>query len=252
MPKARQAALKALALDDTLAVAHTSLGYVKSLYEFDWPGAEREFKRALQLNSGDSDAHFGYGITYLEPVGRMDEAVREMQTARDLDPLSPITNTYLGLAYQFVGNQTDAASPLRKALELDPGFVEARLELANIELQRQNFKEFYSALDASKEPGLESRIDLMRATAYVIEGKKTEALQLVHKWEKPAGGVFVRSTAIANVYALLGDKAQMYTWLERAYADRDGMLIYMNRQGFYRPYRSEPRFIALEKKLGFQ
>ena len=62
----------------------------------------------------------------------------------------------------------------------------------------------------------------------------------------------MRSTSIANVYALLGDKAQMYTWLERAYADRDGMLIYMNRQGFYRPYRSEPRFIALEKKLGFQ
>ena len=252
MPKARQAALKALALDDTLAVAHTSLGYVKSLYEFDWPGAEREFKRALQLNSGDSDAHFGYGITYLEPVGRLDEAVREMQTARDLDPLSPITNTYLGLAYQFVGNRTDAASPLRKALELDPGFVEARLELANIELEQRNFQEFYSALDRAKEPGLESRIDLMRATAYVIEGKKTEALQLVHKWEKPPGGVFVRSTAIANVYALLGDKAQMYNWLERAYADRDGMLIYMNRQGFYRPYRSEPRFVALEKKLGFE
>src|ERR1700693_4871519 len=80
MPKARQAALKALALDDTLAVAHTSLGYVKSLHEFDWPGAEREFKRALQLHSGDSEAHFGYGITYLAPVGRLDEAVRDMQT----------------------------------------------------------------------------------------------------------------------------------------------------------------------------
>ena len=112
MPKARQAALKALALDDTLAAAHTSLGYVKSLHEFDWPGAEREFKRALQLNAGDSDAHFGYGITYLAPMGRLDEAVREMQTARDLDPLSPITNTYLGLAYQFVGNRTDAAFAL--------------------------------------------------------------------------------------------------------------------------------------------
>jgi serine/threonine-protein kinase len=251
MPKARQAALKALALDDTLAAAHTSLGYVKSLHEFDWPGAEREFKRALQLNSGDSEAHFGYGITYLAPVGRLDEAVREMQTARDLDPLSPIANTYLGLAYHFVGNRTAAALQLRKALELDPGFVEARLELANVSLDQQDFKEFFSELDLAKELAPESRVDLMRATGYAIEGKKTEALQLVHKWEKPAGGVFVRSTSIASVYAVLGDKAQMYTWLDRAYADRDGMLAFLNSQGVYRPYRSERRFIMLRKKLGF-
>ena len=251
MPKARQAALKALAIDDSLAAAHTSLGYVKSLHEFDWPGAEREFKRALQLNAGDSDAHFGYGITYLAPMGRLDEAVQEMQTSRDLDPLSPIANTYLGLAYHFVGNRPASATQLRKALELDPGFVEARLELANLSFDQKDFKEFYSQLDLAKELAPESRTDLMRAFAYAAEGKKSEALQLVHKWEKPASGVFVRSTSIANVYAILGDKAQMYTWLERAYSDRDGMLAFVNLQGVYRPYRSEPRFIALRKKLGF-
>ena len=252
MPKARQAALKALSIDDSLAAAHTSLGYVKALHEFDWPGAEREFKRALQLNAGDSDAHFGYGITYLAPIGRLDEAVEEMKIARDLDPLSPIANTYLGLAYHFVGNQPEAAAQLRKALELDPGFVEARLELGNLSLDRQDFKQFYFELDRAKELAPESRIDLMRATGYAIEGKRTEALQLVHKWEKPPSGVFVRSTSIANVYAILGDKAQMYTWLDRAYADRDGMLAFLKPQGAYRPYRSEPRFIALEKKLGFK
>ena len=251
MPKARQAALKALAIDDSLAAAHTSLGYVKSLYEFDWPGAEREFKRALQLNAGDSDAHFGYGITYLAPMGRLDEAVQEMKIARDLDPLSPIANTYLGLAYHFVGNRPASTTQLRKALELDPGFVEARLELANLSIDQQDFKEFYSQLDLAKELAPESRTDLMRATGYAIEGKKTEALQLVHKWEKPAAGVFVRSTSLANVYAILGDKAQMYAWLDRAYADRDGMLAFLNAQGVYRPYRSEPRFIALRRKLGF-
>jgi len=251
MPKARQAALKALALDDTLAAAHTSLGYVKSLYEFDWPGAEREFQRALQLNTGDSDAHFGYGITYLAPTGHLDEAVHEMQTAHDLDPLSPITNTYLGLAYHLVGNRALSAAQLRKALELDPGFVEARLELANLSLDDRDFETFNSELDLAKELAPESRIDLMRALGYALQGKKTEALELVHKWKRPPGGVFVRSTAIANVYAALGDKAQMYIWLEKAYADRDGMLAYMNPQGVYRPYRSEPRFIALKRKLGF-
>jgi tetratricopeptide (TPR) repeat protein len=175
-----------------------------------------------------------------------------MKIARDLDPLSPIANTYLGLAYHFVGNQPEAAAQLRKALELDPGFVEARLELGNLSLDRQDFKQFYFELDRAKELAPESRIDLMRATGYAIEGKRTEALQLVHKWEKPPSGVFVRSTSIANVYAILGDKAQMYTWLDRAYADRDGMLAFLKPQGAYRPYRSEPRFIALEKKLGFK
>jgi len=96
MPRARQAAEKALSLDDSLAAAHTALAYVNALYDFNWPAAEREFKRAMQLNVGDADAHFGYSIVYLAPLGRMEEAVHEMQAARDLDPLSPIESTYLG------------------------------------------------------------------------------------------------------------------------------------------------------------
>ena len=250
MPKARQAALKALALDDSLAAAHTSLGYVKALYEFDWPAAEREFKRALQLNAGDSDAHFGYGITYLAPLGREAESVEELKTARDLDPLSPITTTYLGLAYHFSGNLSDSAAQFRKALELDPAFVEARLELANLSLEKGDFEDFYSQLDRTRELAPESRIDLMRAFAYASQGKRTAALQLVHKWDRAGGGAFVRSTSIASVYALLGDREQMYGWLDKAYADRDGMLAYLNKQGCYTKYRAEPRFITLEKKLG--
>jgi hypothetical protein len=140
---------------------------------------------------------------------------------------------------------------LRKALELDPGFVEARLELANLSIDQKNFSEFNSQLDLAKELAPASRIDLMRAMGDALEGKQNDALQLVHKWEKPAGGAFVRSTSIASVYAVLGDKERMYASLERAYADRDGMLAFVNLQGVYRPFRSEPRFLALEKKLGF-
>ncbi len=253
MPKARQAAEKALALDDSLAAAHTALAYVKALYEYDWPVAEKEFKRAMQLNAGDSDAHFGYSIVYLAPLGRMDEAVHEMQVARDLDPLSPIENNYLGLIYQFVGRHADAMAQYRRALDLDPSFVEARLHLANGYLDdpvSHRYKEFFAELDRAKGQAPESRTDLMRATAYAFEGKRAEALQLVHKWEKPEAGVFVRSTSISMVYAFLGDKEKMYAWLDKAYADRDGMLAYLNKQGCYRRYRSEPRLIALEQKLG--
>jgi len=248
MPKARQAAERAIALDDSLAAAHSALAYVKTLYEFDWPVAEREFKRAIQLNAGDADAHFGYGITYLAPLGHFDEALREMQTARDLDPLSPIENTYLGLAYIFSNRYAEGIAQYKRALEMDPNFVEARLSLANAYMN--DTKSAFAELDRAQGFAPQSRIDLIRAFGYAVEGKKAEALQLVHKWDKPVGGIFVRSTSIAAVYAWLGDREQMYTWLDKAYADRDGMLAFTNEQGCYRRYRSEPRFIALEEKLG--
>ena len=250
MPKARQAAEKALSLDDSLAAAHTALAYVKALYEFDWPVAEREFKRAIELNAGDADAHFGYGITYLTPQGRLDDAVREMQKARDLDPLSPVQANYLGLAYQFVGRRADAIAQYKRALDLDPNFVEARLHLANAYLDPGKFKDFYAELDRAEAVWADSRIEPTRAFGMALEGRKAEALELLHKCENPGPGVFIQSTYIANVYAVLGDKEQMYRWLDKAYADRDGMLVYANKQGCYRPYRSEPRFVALERKLG--
>jgi len=250
MPKARQAAEKALSLDDSLAAAHTALAYVKALYEFNWPVAEREFKRAIQLNAGDADAHFGYGITYLSPQGRLDEAVHEMIIARDLDPLSPVEANYLGLAYQFVGKRTEALAQYKKALELDPNFVEARLHLANFYLDPLKFKDFYAELDRAQAIANDTRIEPMRAFGMAVEGRKAEALDLIHKCEKPGLGVPVQSTYIANVYAILGDKEQMYAWLDRAYADRDGMIVFASKQGCYRRYRSEPRFIALEQKIG--
>lgn len=250
MPKARAAAEKAIALDDSLAEAHTSLGYVKALYDFDWPGAEREFRRAIQLNPGLADAHFGYGIVYLSPQGRGDETLREMLLARDLDPLSPVINTYLGLAYFFDNRPDQGLIYDKKALDLDPNFVEARLDLAMRELDQKGLGRFFEDVEATRGFAPESRIDLLYAFGYAIQGKRADALNLVHKWEKPAGGVFVRPTSVAMVYAVLGDKDQMYAWLDRAYAQRDGMLAFLNHQGCFQRYLSEPRFRALDEKLG--
>lgn len=250
MPKARQAAEKALSLDDSLAAAHTALGYVKALYEFDWPAAEREFKRAIELNAGDADAHFAYGITYLSPQGRPDDALREMQIARDLDPLSPVEANYLGLAYQLVGRRAEAVAQYKRALELDPSFVESRLHLANAYLDQSKFKDFYAELDRAQAIAADNRIAPMRAFGLAAEGKKSDALELLQKCEDPAREHSCSITYIANVYAVLGDKDQMYAWLDKAYAARDGMLVYATKQGCYRRYRQEPRFAALEKKVG--
>ena len=251
MPKARAAAEKAIALDDSLAEAHTSLGYLKALYDFDWPGAERQFQRAIQLNPGLADAHFGYGIVFMAPQGRLEEALREMQLARDLDPLSPVINTYLALAYYFNRQPQEAVTFDQKALDLDPNFVEARLDLAIHGLDGKKFGEgFESNLAAAKGLAPESRIDLLYAFGYAVQGKKAEALALVHKWDKQQPGVFIRPSSIAMVYAALGDKEQMYAWLDRAYAERDGMLAFVNKQGCFWRYLNEPRFVALDQKLG--
>ena len=250
MSKAQQAAQKALSLDDSLADAHTSLAYVKTLYEFDWTGAEREFRRALELNPGVWETHFGYGITYFAPQERLEDALREMQMARDLDPLSPITNTYLGSAYQMLRRPLDAIAQLKRALDLDPNFIEAHLTLANVYLDQGRFQEYAAELERVKQLAPESRTDLMLAFGYAVRGKKAEALRLTHKWENPEGGVFVRPTSIAAVYAELGDKEQVFAWLDKAYAQRDGMLAYVNKQGCFRPFYSDPRYTALVQKLG--
>ena len=123
MPQAREAANRALQLDETLAAAHVSLGYVKALYDWDWPGAEREFKRALELSPGDADAHFAYSMTYLTPLGRLDEALAEIQRALALDPLSPYKITAAGMIYWTGAITIGPPEQYRKAIELDPAFI---------------------------------------------------------------------------------------------------------------------------------
>ncbi|MGI8746432.1 MAG: tetratricopeptide repeat protein [Bryobacteraceae bacterium] len=250
MPKAKQAAAKALELDDSLAAAHASLGYVKALYDFDWPGAEHEFRRAIQLNPGLSDGHFGYGIVYLAPMGKTREAAREMELARDLDPLSLPTITYLGLAYAFDRHRGLAVDQYKKALELDPNFEEAHLNLASAYLDQGKFDAFYSELESVPGTTTACRTLLSRAMGEAFQGKREEALQEVRKWEHPLQGVYVRPTSIAGVYAALGDREQAFHWLDRAREERDGMLAYVNYQGSLRKYHSDPRFKDLVRKLG--
>ena len=135
-------------------------------------------------------------------------------------------------------------------IELDPNFIEAHLTLANIYLDQGKFEEYFAELERVKELAPESRTDLMLAFGYAAQGKKAEALRLVHKWENPVGGAVVRPTSIASVYAELGDKEQALAWLDKAYAQRDGMLAYVNKQGCFRPFHSDPRYAALVQKLG--
>jgi len=189
----------------------------------------------------------GMSAIYLkreDTASALDYAERAVKAA----PADFSAHVALGRVLLATEEPAKAATELEAAVKLAPASPEARLSLANAYMN--DTKSAFAELDRAQGFAPQSRIDLIRAFGYAVEGKKAEALQLVHKWDKPVGGIFVRSTSIAAVYAWLGDREQMYTWLDKAYADRDGMLAFTNEQGCYRRYRSEPRFIALEEKLG--
>jgi TolB-like protein len=250
MPKARQYAQKALQLDDSLPAAHAALGYVKALYDFDWPGAEREFKRSIELSPGLSDGHFAYGIGYLAPMGRLAESVREMKLARDLDPLSLATNTYLGLTYEFAGRTDEAVAQLKRALELDPTFYYAHSHLAGLYGRKHMMPQFFAELKDAKTEDPSVEVTQLLAYGDALDGKRAEALETLHKMENPQPGVYVRPTSIAMIYGVLGDRDQTMHWLQRAYSERDGMLAYAKREYCYAKYRSDPEFQDLMRRVG--
>src|SRR5262249_25428606 len=127
-PLAKDAAMRAAALDDALAEAHCSLGYVKLYYDWDWNGAEKEYKRAIDLNPNYATAHHGYAY-YLVSIGRTEDAIAEIQKAQALDPLSLIINTDHGEFYYFARRPDRAIEQFRRALDLDAGFVRAHFLL---------------------------------------------------------------------------------------------------------------------------
>ncbi len=252
MPQAREAALHALHLDDTLAAAHVSLGYVKALYDWDWPGAEREFKRALDLSPGDGDVHFGYSMAYLNPLGRLDESLAEIQNALVLDPLSTYKITAAGITYTDRREYDRAAEQYRKAIELDPAFYHAYDELRGLEAARDR-PEAADAVTRTMRGVFQSADDTAaRVRLAAKQGKRAEALALMDsliqeytRTKRPA-----KSCHISQIYSSIGEKDLAFQWLEKAYQERTPLLAYAKVMPYYDNLRSDPRFSALIRRLG--
>jgi len=252
MPEAREAANRALQLDDTLAAAHISLGYVKALYDWDWPGAAREFKRALELSPGDPDVHFAYSLTYLAPLGRLDEALMEIQRALDLDPLSPYKITAAGTIYLERREYDRAVEQYKKAIELDPAFYHAYDELRWVECKRGRFEEVAAIRQAMRAAFGDVNDSAARAYVLAQQGKQAEARDSVRKWIQECirtqrAGI---ACGAAEIYAGIGEKDLAFEWLDRAYAERNPLLVYARVMPLYDNLRSDARFTALLRRLG--
>jgi TolB-like protein/DNA-binding winged helix-turn-helix (wHTH) protein len=180
-PRTEAAAKKALELDDTLAEAHSSMGAIKSVYDWDWSAAEREYKRALELNPGYAEAHRTYA-RYLSNVGQLDEAIAEVTRARELDPLSLMVNTDVGVAFYFARQYDQAIEQLQKTLEIDPTFLRAYLYLVAAYCQKSMFEE---AMAAAQKTG--PYVSLTVALVHAMAGRDEErrklaAEQLEKEW----------------------------------------------------------------------
>jgi len=249
-PKARAAAERAVALNDNSAEAHTSLAVFKLFYEYDWEGCEREFRRAFALNPNYAFAHDQFGLA-LAFQGRFDEANAEGTRAAELDPLSPqilIDNT---LALMFQGNVAAAKAQASRASELDPSYFFPPMIQGWVDINAGNSSSAIPWL--RKAEALESPpfVSAWLAYAYATSGDRPRAMAAFEDLKKRSLGGKVLPFNLAVVHLGLGDHKLALDDLERAYASDSQWMGWLNRDRMFDPLRSEPRFVALLKKLRF-
>jgi len=250
-PKAKAAALKALELDDNLAEAHGALATVLFWYDYDWPGAERKFRRAIELNENLAGAHAVYGW-YLTCLGQPEKGIAEGRKAQALDPLGPNPLQILSQDLYLIRRYPEAAEQSLKALDLDPKYFLAHLQLALIYIAQGKSREAITAAQNARQD--EPLVDWPTAVlgmAYAADGQRAEAEKLLSEMNRKASRGWVPSYAFAEIYAGLRDKSKTLDALEKSYEERAWFLTYLNTAPEFDFIRSEPRFQALLRRMNF-
>jgi serine/threonine-protein kinase len=251
-PQARAAAQQALALDETLAEAHDALAFTLWRFEWDWAGAEREYKRAIELGA-DSEVHHGYGL-YLSAAGHHTEAIAEMKRAQELDPLTLPVKYNLGFVYSQARQYDQAIEQFRNLLDLAPNNDWVRINLGVAYVYQHRYEagiaEIQRVVETAKfDPSQYPRGYL--AWAYAESGKSGEALRMLDELKALAKQYPVLTIEIARTYAVLGEKDRAIDWLERAYQARTYRLLLINCFPEFDGLRSDPRWKALLRRLNF-
>jgi len=248
-PKAKTAAMKALEIDATLAEPHASLGFVKMTCDWDWAGSEREFQRALEINPNDGTARQWYA-TYFEAMGRLDKTIAERRRALDAEPLSLIISTMLGRALYFGRHYDQAMEEPRKALEMDPSFVEAHLYLGWVYEQKGRFVDAIAELrQAVSFSGDGPRYVSALGHAYAISGQRGMAQESLARLNEMAKQRYVAPFDIAVIYIGLAEKEQALKYLEMAYVDHSCWMIFLKVDPQFDPIHGDPRYLDLLRRM---
>jgi TolB-like protein/DNA-binding winged helix-turn-helix (wHTH) protein/Tfp pilus assembly protein PilF len=249
-PKAKAAALKALELDPSLAEAETSLATMKFNYDWDWAGAENEFRRAIQLNPSYATAYQRYSL-YLIAMGRTEDSFKEINRARELDPLSISINFSLGWRLYMSRQYDRAIEQLRNTLDMDPSYELAHLVLGQAYEQKGDYAHALPELQKAAE--LSHSTPLMvsgLAHGYAVAGNRAEAEKLLSQLLAESKQHYVSPYYISVIYAGLGQNELASEWLEQALADRSNGLVFLKVEPELDGLRSSPHFAALQQKLG--
>jgi len=248
-PKAKAATLKALEFDSTLAEAHASMAHIHLEFDHDWDAAEQEYRRAIQLDPRYPTGHHWYG-GFLSAMGRHEEALREAETARDLDPLSSIIQTWVGLRYYFARKYDAAIAEYVKAVELDRDFAPAHWHLAwAYDAAGQPDEAVAEAERAVALDGNSLVYQASLARAYARAGKAKEARATLARLAQASRERYVSAYYIALVHVALGDLETGLDWLERAYDEQSAWIGYMKVDPRLDPVRAQPRFQRLLGRL---
>jgi TolB-like protein/Tfp pilus assembly protein PilF len=250
IPQAKMAALRALEIDPTLAEAHTALATSITEYDWDWGKAEREFKRALELNPNAASTHFLYGMIYLVPMGRTAEAIDEIQKAVELEPLNVDMGANLAAAYMYARQNEKALEQARKTYDLEPNFVGARIWLATVYDANGMYSQAIELCENSLHSDPASPPFLTLAGyAYAKDGQREKAQAIVKRWKEIAKAQYVSHYWIAPVYAALGERDRAFEELEKAYLERDYFMPRLRIDPVMDDLRDDSRFAELVKRI---
>jgi TolB-like protein/Tfp pilus assembly protein PilF len=251
MPKAKVAARKALEIDETLAEAHAALGLVHLFYDWDWTAAEREFTRAIELNSGYAIAHQRMAL-YLNVQGRFDDAMNELKLAMDLDPLSLQISQSVAFQFFLQGETERAIEQLEKTLEMNANYHPSYYVLGWVYKRKGDFAKMVECFEKVSRMDDSPVYVAALAHAYGLTGDHSKALVLLDELEKQSKHRNVPSYAEALVYIGLNQKDQAFAWLDKAFEERSEMLPWLDIGVEYDSLRADARFIDLRRRVGLR
>ena len=250
IPKAKAAAQKAIEIDETLAEPHATLGLIAQNYDWDWAEAERQYRRAIELNPNYATARHWYG-EFLAFMGRYDEGLAEVRRAHELDPLSLIISTDVGKVHYIARQYDRAIEQYRKTLEMDPDYGTARLWLGITYAKNGQYQEAVS--EFHKVKGLEE--DPMSlaflGSVYGQAGRRDEARQILGRLTALSRHTYVPAHGMALVHMGLGERDEAFKWFDKVFEERGVGVIAFKVDPGYDPLRSDPRYADLLRRAGF-
>ena len=249
MPRAAQAAQRALALDDQLAEAHSALGWIKFFYDLDWEGSEREHRRALEINPNLPAAHVGYA-TLLSCLGRHDEALSEMDQAHRLDPLSPLTGALSGQSFYLARRYPEAVEHLRRALEINPNFWIGLIQLGKTYERLSRYEEALEAFRRARQSGVTTEALSLIGHTYAVSGRRGEAERILRELATIGEQSYVPPYNVALVHLGLGNRDEALRLLGKGYDERDAHMVLLGAEPKWDSLRADPRFMKLLERMG--